>query len=90
MKNTFKTSDRTILVEGKKYRWCGYNDTSRFYDYRWVGLKCKVTKIDGDKITIYDYDDKEETTFDNDGLNKINARFEKNNLIGLIKCLKKY
>jgi len=89
MKNTFRTSDRTILVEGKKYRWSGYNDTSRFFDYRWVGSKCKVTKIDNDKITIYDYDDKEEITFNNESLDKINARFEKNNLIGLIKILRK-
>ena len=82
---TFRTSDRTILVEGKKYRWSGFNDASRFFNYRWIGLKCKVTKIDGDKITIYDYDDDEETTFDNEALDKINAKFVKNNIIEIIK-----
>ena len=33
---------------------------------------------------------KKEIVFTKDGLDKISARFEKNNLMGLIKCLKKY
>lgn len=89
MKNTFKAPDGTILVEGRKYRWNGFNEMV-LCDFSWYGSKCKIAKIDGDKITIYDYDDKKEIVFTKDGLDKISARFEKNNLMGLIKCLKKY
>lgn len=67
MEKEFKTYDNTILVEGKKYRWSGFSD-GLYTSYRWIDRKCKIRKIEGDKIFIYDYDDIKEYEYDNKGL----------------------
>jgi len=83
---TFKTYDNTILKEGKIYRWGGF--TSGLYtSYKWSGSKCKITKIDGDEISVYDYDDNKEYDYDNKGLEEIGAEFLTKKQ-WLKKCLK--
>ena len=79
MSKEFKTYDNTILVEGKKYRWSGFSE-GLYTDYTWKDMKCKVRKIEGDKIFIYDYDEKEHE-YNNKSLSKMRITFKRNNLI---------
>jgi hypothetical protein len=86
MSKEFKTYDNTILVEGKKYRWSGFKE-GLYWDNSWKYCKCKIRKIEGDKIFIYDYDDMKEYDYDNNGLSNLQITFKRNNLKTLINFL---
>lgn len=47
-------------------------------------MKCKIKKIDGDKIFIYDYDDNKELEFTNDELRKNMVIFKNKFIIKLV------
>ena len=79
----YKTYDNTILVEGKKYRWSGYCESGLYTSTKWTNLKCKIRKIDDDKIFIYDYDDDKEWIFTNKELLENKVTFKKRNLFNL-------
>lgn len=72
----FRTYDGTILKEGRKYLWSGFKE-GLYNDFTWVDFKCKIVKIDGIFITIYDYDDNKEYDFVNKGLEGNNVTFKK-------------
>jgi len=86
MSKEFKTYDNTILEEGKTYKWSGYSE-GLYSDYRWIDTKCKIRKIEGDKIFIYDYNDLKEYEYDNTKLKNMNITFKPNNLKTLLKQL---
>ena len=73
---TFKTYDDTILVEGKKYRYSGCCD-NLYNSFSWIDMKCKILKIEDDKIYIYDYDDMKEIIYTNRCLKNNNITFKK-------------
>ena len=72
----FKTYDNTILQVGKKYRWSGFSE-GLYVDTSWSNMKCKIRKIEEDKIYIYDYDDGKEWAFTNEQLKKKQVTFKK-------------
>jgi hypothetical protein len=76
----YKTYDNTILVEGKKYRWSGYSE-GLYTDFGWKNFKCKIRKIDDDKIFIYDYSDNKEYKYTNEGLKRNGVTFKKKKFI---------
>ena len=76
MGKEFKTYDNTILQVGKKYRWSGFSE-SLYVDTSWINTKCKIIKIDEDKIYIYDYVDEKEWVFSNKDLQKMQVTFKK-------------
>ena len=80
MNKEFKTYDNTILEEGKIYRWSGFSE-GLYSDYRWIDMKCKIRKIEDDKIFIYDYNDIKEYDYDNEGLRKLRITFKRNKLL---------
>lgn len=85
--NTIKLSDGTILEEGRKYRWCGVQD-NLYNNYRWFWTKCKITRISEDRvISIYDYDDNKEYDHTDESLQKIEAKFMRNNVRNLKKII---
>ena len=71
----FKTYDDSILVEGKKYKWSGFSE-GHFFDERWIDTKCKIRKIEGEIVYIYDYNDNKEYKFDNYSLKSTNITFK--------------
>lgn len=73
----YKTYDNTILVEGKKYRWSGYCESGLYTSTKWTNLKCKIRKIDGNQIFIYDYDDNKEWIFTKEELEENSVTFKK-------------
>lgn len=75
MKKTFVTYDGTILKEGKKYRWSGCSE-GLYTGYHWKNLKCKIKYIYGEKIYIYDYDDKTEYEYTNTYFIENNVTFK--------------
>jgi len=81
----FKTYDNTILVEGKKYKWSGYCDSGLYTSTKWTNIKCKIRKIEEDKIFIYDYYDNKEWIFTNKELCENNVKFNQTNLFITIK-----
>lgn len=64
----------TILEEGKKYKWSGQS-SSLYENHVWQNFRCKIKKIDGVEITIYDYEQGAEYIFTDDGFKKISATF---------------
>lgn len=58
----FITKDGLKLKLNKTYRWSGY-DEGLYTSINWKDLKCKVTKIEGDHVYIYDYYYKEEQKY---------------------------
>lgn len=74
MKNTITIYNGTILEEGKKYQWSG-ESKSLYENHIWKNFRCKIRKIDGVEITIYDYDQGAEYIFTDDGFIKIGATF---------------
>jgi hypothetical protein len=86
----FKTYDNFILKVGKMYDWSGCME-GLFKYHKWQGVKCKVTKIIGDKVFIYDYDDKMEWDFDNKSLRESYVEFsERTNVWSrMMKILKR-
>lgn len=86
MKKEFKTYDNTILEEGKKYRWSGFSE-GLYSNRSWSHCKCKIRKIEGERIFIYDYDDMKEYDYTNSGLQNMRVTFKRNNLKTLIKYL---
>jgi hypothetical protein len=80
----YKTYNNTILIQGKKYRWSGL--CGNLYSIKnWENIKCKITKIDGDTIFIYDYHDNKELEFTNEILLKNKIIFCKNNIRNIFK-----
>ena len=71
----YKTYDNTILVEGKKYKWSGCSD-GLYTSHRWTDMKCKIRKIDGDIIYIYDYYDNKEYKFTKEDLRLTSITFK--------------
>jgi hypothetical protein len=86
----FKTYDNTILIQGKKYWWSGYCDCGLYTSESWHNTKCKIRKIEGNKIFIYDYQDNKEWEFTNEELCKNNVRFLKRNLLNLFVVIKSF
>lgn len=76
MKKTFETYDGTILKEGKKYKWSGHSE-GLYNGYSWSGFRCKVKKIDGGDIIIYDYEDEGQYRYTNDTLKEMGITFKK-------------
>ena len=72
----YKTYDNTILIEGKKYRWSGYSE-GHYVDTVWSFSRCKIRKIEGNKIFIYDYSDNKEWEFTNKSLRENRVTFKK-------------
>ena len=75
MRKEFKTYDCTILKDGKSYRWKGVTE-NLYNTIRWKGY-CKIRKIEGDKIFIYDYFDNKEYEYTNVGLEKSQIEFKR-------------
>ena len=76
MKKRIKLNDRTILQEKKRYRWSGCSE-GLYVDTSWYNMRCKIEKIEGDKIFIYDYSDNKEWEFTKDNLTKNGVVFKK-------------
>jgi len=76
MRKRIKLNDKTILQERKRYRWSGYSE-GLYVDISWYNKRCKIEKIDGDIIFIYDYSDNKEWEFTKDELTKSNVVFRK-------------
>jgi hypothetical protein len=74
MKKTITIYDGTVLEEGKKYRWSGKTENS-YGSYVWDNFRCKIRRINGIEITIYDYENRVEYIFTDNGLIKIGAKF---------------
>ena len=79
----FKTYDNAILIEGKKYWWSGHCDCGLYTSESWHRNKCKIRKIEGDRIFVYDYGDGKEWEFTNEELRKNSVTFLKRNLLNL-------
>ena len=86
MKQEYKTYDNTILIVGKKYYWSGYSE-GLYTDFIWRNFKCKIKRIEGDTIFIYDYSDNKEYDYKNDGLQKNAVKFKIRNLYTFFECL---
>lgn len=75
-----------VLKEGKKYRWSGFEE-GHYRDTEWKKLKCKIIKIDGDKISIkqsvfsknFSFRDSpdEVVEFSKEKLDKLGVKFQK-------------
>jgi hypothetical protein len=76
----------TILEEGKKYKWSGCSK-STYEKHTWMNFRCKIKKIDGVEITIYDYEQGAEYIFTDDGFIKIGATFTPIDTFGFWKKL---
>jgi len=55
-KRTFENHDGFILKEGKKYLWSGISD-GLYSCMTWTKGGCKIQKIKGDKIHVFDKHD---------------------------------
>ena len=71
---TITIHNGTVLEEGKKYKWSGQDDYLNG-GHSWNNFRCKIKKIVGIEITIYDYENRSEYIFSDDGLIKIQAKF---------------
>jgi len=74
MKKTITIYNGTILEEGKRYKWSGQSK-DLYQNHTWMNLLCKIKKIDGVEITIYDYENGADYIFTDDGLIKVQATF---------------
>jgi hypothetical protein len=88
MKKTITIYNGTILEEGKKYRWSG-NSNTEYDKHIWMNFRCKIKKIDGIEITIYDYEQGAEYIFTDNGFIKVGAIFTPYRPWGFIDGIKK-
>ena len=88
MKKTITIYNGTILEEGKKYKWSGQSK-SLYENHAWQNFRCKIKKIDGVEVTIYDYEQGAEYIFTDNGFIKMNASFIPFNPWGFIDGIKK-
>ncbi len=75
MAQTFKTQNNEILEVGKKYRWSGTSD-GLYTSYTWKKFKCKITKIETNKVFVYDYDDNTEVGYTDEDLKRQRISFK--------------
>lgn len=88
MKKTVTIYNGTVLEEGKKYQWSGSSDNP--YDkHTWVNFRCKIRKINGTEITIYDYEQGAEYIFTDSGFVMVGATFEPYKPWGFMDGIKK-
>lgn len=86
MKKSITIYNGTVLEEGKKYLWSGH--TTNQYDRRsWANFRCKIRKIDGVEVTIYDYENRDEYIFTDNGFVKVEATFTPIETLGFFKKL---
>lgn len=83
----YKTYDNTILIVGEKYYWSGSSE-GLYTVTHWRNLKCKIRRVDGDRIFIYDYGDNKEWEFSGNDLRKNGVIFKKRNLFNFFKVIK--
>lgn len=86
MKKTITIYNGTVLEEGKKYRWSGQSDNP-YSQYKWNNFRCKIRRIEGVEITIYDYEQGMEYIFTDSGFVMIGATFTPIETFGFWKKL---
>jgi len=75
--------DGTVLVEGKRYKWSGVSE-GLYTKLIWTESRCRIKKIVGDKIYIYDYDDNKQYEYTKYAIRVNMINFKKSHFYGLI------